>query len=283
MGPIHITKDKYRYVLVCVDYFTSWVEAAPMKSITANEVIEKFFALVISRHGCPTSVVTDQGKQFASKAFEGLCNQFHIRHEQVSAYHPQANGKVERFIGFFKKTLATITKNDQSNWDKLLDNCLLAYRVSLNRMLDETPFYLIYGRDPVLPQDMFSKDKNGRRVTLLEEDSDLVEYKTKLRELLQSAYIKLNDKKANEQAKYKKYYDKLQKHIDFEIGQQVMLFVPATKQGYTTKLLARWEGPYAVVGKLNELNYRISSARKVIVAHVQRLRPYRPWSHRRSN
>ena len=146
-------------------------------------------------------------------------------------------------------------------------------------MLNETPFYLIYGRDPVLPQDMSSTDKNGLLVTLLEGDSELIEYKAILRELLQSAYIKLNDKKASEQAKYKKYYDRLRKNVDFEI-QQVMLFVPVTKKGYTTKLLAKWEGPYSVVGKLSEVNYRISSARKVIVAHVQRLRPYRPWNHR---
>lgn len=132
MGPIHATKDKFRYVLVCVDYFTNWVEAAPLRSITASEIVEKFFSLIISRHGCPKIVISDQGKQFVSKSFEELCSQFQMKHEPVSAYHQQANGKVERFIGYLKKTLATITKSDQSNWDKLLDNSGLSSELKQN-------------------------------------------------------------------------------------------------------------------------------------------------------
>ena len=52
-GPIKISKNGYKYILVCVDHFTSWVETAPLKSITAKEVIEVFFKMFISRHGCP--------------------------------------------------------------------------------------------------------------------------------------------------------------------------------------------------------------------------------------
>lgn len=146
-------------------------------------------------------------------------------------------------------------------------------------MLDETPFFLIYGRDPVLPQDMFIGDRNGRRIRL-EGDTGLTEYKAKLLETLQAAYEELRTKKASEQAKYKKYYDRFQKNASFEVGQEVMLFVPASKQGYSTKLLAKWEGPYIILNKLNEVTYRISSARKVVAAHVQRLRSYRTWNRR---
>jgi hypothetical protein len=276
-GPIHVSKGGNRYILVCIDYFTSWVEAAPMKSITADEVIRTFFSMVISRHGCPKVVITDQGTQFTSKAFSTLCDQFQIKSELASAYHQQSNGKVERFIGFLKKTLATITKADQSNWDQLLDHCLLAYRASLNRMLNDTPFFLIYGRDAVLPQDMFIKHHNGRSVPLSGDDPELSIYKVKLTETLRLAYEVLNAKKTEEQARYKDYYDLTHKEINFVNGQEVMLFVPAVKPGYTAKLLASWEGPFKVIGKINSVTYRVVNQSKIVSAHVQRLRPYRRW------
>ena len=74
-------------MLVCIDHFTSWVEAAPLKTITANEVIEVFFKLIISRHGCPEKILTDQGKQLIGNVFQGLCDLFNIDKLQTSAYH----------------------------------------------------------------------------------------------------------------------------------------------------------------------------------------------------
>ena len=69
-------------------------------------------------------------------------------------YHQQANGKADKFIKFLTDSLAI--PQDQSNWDDLIDNILFTYRVSLNRTLRDSPFYLIYGRDPPrLPQDLF--------------------------------------------------------------------------------------------------------------------------------
>ena len=63
-GPFKVSKNGYKYILVCVDHYTSWVEAIPLKTITAKEVIEAFFKLIIARHGCPNKLLTDQGKQF---------------------------------------------------------------------------------------------------------------------------------------------------------------------------------------------------------------------------
>jgi hypothetical protein len=72
-GPYKLSAQGYRYILVIVDHFTSWVEAAPMRGITAVEVINTFFNLIISRHGCPEIVISDKGTQFTSSLFQQLC------------------------------------------------------------------------------------------------------------------------------------------------------------------------------------------------------------------
>ena len=42
-GPVKNSKNGQKYILLCIDNLTSWVEAAPMKTITGKEEIEVFF------------------------------------------------------------------------------------------------------------------------------------------------------------------------------------------------------------------------------------------------
>jgi transposase InsO family protein len=155
---IHLSRDrlitKHKYILVCVDFFTNWIEACPLTNITANEVLKAFFQLTISRHGCPTSVLTDQGNQFTAQVFQKLLKEFGIVKLEGSAYHKQTNGKTERFNRFLENSLSTVVNSKLNNWDDLINDCLFTYRISLSRSLQETTFFLIYGRDPVLPTDL---------------------------------------------------------------------------------------------------------------------------------
>jgi transposase InsO family protein len=142
-----------RYVLVCLDLFTNWIEIAPLKTLEASETAEAIFKIIILRHGCPHRILTDQGTQFSSNLFKHLCSKYGIKKVQTSALHPQTNGKVERFNRYLVNTLSIITDKNQLNWDEMLDYCVFAYRTTINATIEETPFFLIYGRDAVLPQD----------------------------------------------------------------------------------------------------------------------------------
>ena len=42
-------------------------------------------------------------------------------------------------------------KNSPTNWDKYLNQVLARYRITPNLATAETPFFLVYGRDPSLP------------------------------------------------------------------------------------------------------------------------------------
>ncbi len=84
--------------------------------------IQKFFRIVIFRHGCPQKVLTDQGRKFTSKAFKRICKQYGIEHVETSAYHHQTNGKLDRYPKFLENSIATITRPDQLVWSRLLDS-----------------------------------------------------------------------------------------------------------------------------------------------------------------
>ena len=63
-------------------------------------------------------------------------------------YHPQSNGKLEVFHKYLKPTLKKLCKKDPSNGDKYINQVLACYRVTPNLATTETPFFLVYGRDP---------------------------------------------------------------------------------------------------------------------------------------
>ena len=66
-------------------------------------------------------------------------------------YHPQSNGKLEVFHKYLKPTLKKLCENDPANWDKYINQVLASYRITPNLATAESPFFLVYGRDPNLP------------------------------------------------------------------------------------------------------------------------------------
>ena len=94
VGPLTLTQKGNQYLVVLVDYFTSWVEAEPLKKIESIDIIE-FLREVFCRHGVPEILITDNGSQFISKETKGFLDLYDVYIQPVTTYHPESNGKVE--------------------------------------------------------------------------------------------------------------------------------------------------------------------------------------------
>ena len=66
MGPLNLTKDKNKYILVIGDYFTRWMEAYSLPSQHAEVVAEKLVHEFISNFGTPLEIHSDQSRNFES-------------------------------------------------------------------------------------------------------------------------------------------------------------------------------------------------------------------------
>ena len=96
VGPLPPSRG-FTYLLTCVDRFTRWPETVPLTTITAEAVIQAFLSGWIARFGVPSTIVTDQGRQFESQLWNNLMTLLGSKRVRTTAYHPQTNGMVERF------------------------------------------------------------------------------------------------------------------------------------------------------------------------------------------
>ncbi|GJU27001.1 reverse transcriptase domain-containing protein [Tanacetum coccineum] len=95
-GPFPEGPGKVKFLIVAIDYYTKWIEAKPVATITGNQVKKFVWDNIVCRFGLPGEIVSDNGRQFRDNPFKDWCEKLCIRQCFASVKHPQANGLVER-------------------------------------------------------------------------------------------------------------------------------------------------------------------------------------------
>lgn len=182
--------------MVAVDYFTKWVEAEPLATITGNNILKFVWKNIVCRYGVPKMIISDNGKQFANDPFRAWCEELHIEQRFTSVAHPQANGQTEVTNRIILQGLKTRLGRAKGNWVEELPNVLWSYRTTPKTGTDETPFSLVYGSEAVIPAeigmptyriDFFDAADNPEELRL---NLDLLEERRELAALRESKYKK---------------------------------------------------------------------------------------------
>jgi hypothetical protein len=96
IGKINPPSSKgHQYILAITDYFTKWVEAIPMKTVTSKDVINFIKEHVIHKFGFSQTITTDGGSVFIFEEFRKFVADVGIKLIRSSLYYAQANGQAE--------------------------------------------------------------------------------------------------------------------------------------------------------------------------------------------
>ncbi|GKB13663.1 reverse transcriptase domain-containing protein [Tanacetum coccineum] len=208
VGPLPEAPGKIKYLIVAVDYFTKWIEAKAVTSIT--------------------------GKQA-----EGLG----IKLVSTSVYHPQANGAVERANRSIMQGIKTRLHQEGGAWVEELPNVLWAHRTTPKTSNGETPFSLAYGTEAVIPAEIGIPTRRTIQGSDKENEEALRMNLNLLEQRREIAAIR----EARRKQQVEKYYNQQVHHKQFKVGEFILRKNKLSKVENTGKLGPKWEEPYEVV------------------------------------
>ncbi|KAL0153751.1 hypothetical protein M9458_050972 [Cirrhinus mrigala] len=122
--------------IVLVDYYSKFIEVDELKDIRSRTVIETLKAQ-FSRHGIPSLLRSDNGRQYSSEEFKNFCESYGITQKMSSPHTPHSNGEAERAVQTVKRL-----------WSKAADKhlALMDYRTTPLESVGLSPAQLLMGR-----------------------------------------------------------------------------------------------------------------------------------------
>ncbi|XP_058049786.1 uncharacterized protein K02A2.6-like [Ahaetulla prasina] len=129
-------------LLIIVDAYSKWVEVVSMTSTTSEALIHAL-KRVFATHGLPDVLVSDNGPQLTSAAFQACLAKQGIRHATIAPFRPASNGLAERTVRSAKEVLAKLVSGD---WRDKIATYLLAQHTTPCPMTNRCPAELLMGR-----------------------------------------------------------------------------------------------------------------------------------------
>lgn len=200
----------------------------------------------ILKYGVMTELISDNASYLRSETIAELGKLLRISHYYCTPYHHEGNGACERVFATFQLMWRAYVKTDQTDWDNYVAPCTFTYNTSTHSSTNNTPFFLMFGRDPSFNVDLVIRHHEERHVP--QEDNDGSEYLEHLLKVLHSAWSAAYAFNTKRRAQYKKQYDDSHlRPLEIRVGDRVFLKNLAPPQGLSQKLCMPWVGQFRVI------------------------------------
>jgi hypothetical protein len=156
MGPrfVRTASRNLKYVVVAVEYFSKWIEAKPLATITSAIVQKFFWQNIVCRFVVPKAITVDNGTQFDAETFKDFCDQIGTKIHFASVRHPESNGFVERANGIIiTGIMKSIFNQPKGKWLDELIKVVWKHNTAVSRSTGFTPFELLFGDEALTPEE----------------------------------------------------------------------------------------------------------------------------------
>lgn len=268
----HITMsedNKARYILNVIDFTTRYIVPAAVPNTSTKAVLSHLHN-VFYHYGTPDHCLTDNAKCFGATEFTNF-----MRHHGISSHHSipyraASNGMIERSNATLITVLRKICQNHPDRWEKYLQEAAFAVNTSTNASLGFSPFQLLHGYTPKLPQQKIrQKDQRTLEDRLLQLCEDRREAQT-------------TSETAREVRKRR--YNREHRHKEIPMGEIVWIQRQEPVKDKCSKMAPRFKGLYTVLEKKTPYTYKVvrinpSSPRNKSeqrIVHISQIKPYKP-------
>ncbi|GKV27721.1 hypothetical protein SLEP1_g36857 [Rubroshorea leprosula] len=124
VGPFMKGVGGVTHLIVGVDYFTKWVEAQALSSLTSRKVEDFVFSSIICRYEILNQIIADNGTQVNCSSFRDFCSSYGIKLQFTSVYHLESNGMVESVNKCILEGIKPRLEQHKAKWADELNNVL---------------------------------------------------------------------------------------------------------------------------------------------------------------
>jgi len=219
------------WILTCLDGWTKWAKAFPLRNKEAETVAKVLVEQVFTRFGAPLFILSDQGKKVDGRIMAEVCRLFGIEKLRTTPYKPFTN-QVERFHHTMYSVLAKTVAENQRDWDIRLPYVMAAFRAILYDTTGYSPNFLVLERKTrALPDLVYGSPEE-------ENDGNYERFVEQMQERLVTAYTEVRQHMQRSAEKNKRYYDLNLRPKKFEVRQWVLYFNPRKLRKNTDKVVS---------------------------------------------
>ena len=152
VGPIHPPSSRgNKYVLMVIDMLTGFTMAVPIENKNVETICDAYKNHIYCTFGGSSRILTDNGSEFKNQEMRQVCETLGVKHIFSPVYTPESNGHLEGWHRFFKACIAKHIQGGVVEWDELVPPAVSAYNFFPCQSSKESPFILMFGRDPITP------------------------------------------------------------------------------------------------------------------------------------
>src|SRR3954453_5319446 len=215
LGLPRTKKGRYS-IFVVVDRFSQMAHFIPChKTDDAANVTDLFFREIIRLHGVPNTIVSDRDTKFLSHFWRCLWAKSGTKLLFSTTCHPQTDGQTEVVNRTLSTMLQAVLKKNLKLWEECLPHIEFAYNRSLHSTTKMCPFEIVYGFVPRAPIDLLPLPSS------VQHNLDA----TQRAEMILNLHKTTKDNIEHMNAKYKLAGDKGRKHVVFDVGDLVWLYL----------------------------------------------------------
>jgi hypothetical protein len=236
--------------MVAVEYFSKWIEAKPLPTITSVTAQKLYWQNIVCHFGVPKAITMDNGTQFDAKTFKDFYDQIGTKIHFASVRHPESNWLVERANDIIMTGIMKLIFNQpRGKWPDELIKVVWSHNTTVSRSTGFKPFKILFGDKTITPEE--AKAGSIRTVASVEDEADYHVAKDTIEGTRLQAVENIN----KYQAETIKWHDRKVRLKNIKLGHLVLRRVANSET--VGKLQLKWEGPFLVVSSSRPGSYRL--------------------------
>ena len=246
-GPFPKSWQGNKYILAVICNLTRWCVLRAIPSKHAESVAVGLRS-VFCEYGPCTSLLSDNGKEFANHDLRSLLKSMGVHLQHSSPYRPQSNGIVERLNQKIKSLLKLHGAEDLT-WEDGLGEIQLTINLEFNRSIGTSPYHAFHGW--TLENLSFIKSDIQEEVGTVEDSKIWIQnHRLKMTRALADQVTR--DYKSKEKRYFKACEDyennnaSRRRSLVIDVGSTVLVKSPQPV-GVSAKLFSSWKGYFKVV------------------------------------